>query len=149
MRTRTSALPLKVTSEAGESSDPQTYAIVGAAMLVHRELGAGFLEAVYSEALRIVLTSRGIPFKSEVDLPIRFQGRILSQGYRADLICYDAIIVELKALADMGGVEEAQVVNYLKASGLSRALLFNFGRKSLQYRRFILTREPEQSVESV
>jgi len=117
--------------------DPQTYAIIGAAMEVHRHLGHGFLEAVYREALRVELGTQGIPFHAEVRLPITFKGRLLSTSYRADLICYDQVLVELKALQTVGGAEEAQVLNYLKASGLSRALLLNFGAPSLEFRRLI------------
>ncbi|HTO73825.1 MAG TPA: GxxExxY protein [Gemmatimonadales bacterium] len=145
MRLRPSRRELRATGDANESSDPQTYAIIGAAMVVHRELGPGFLEAVYHEALAVVLSARGVPFRSQVDLPIRFQGRPLISGYRADLICFDEIIVELKALSDLGGIEEAQLLNYLKAGGLRRGLLLNFGRKSLQLRRLMLDCKSEQS----
>jgi GxxExxY protein len=120
-----------------DASDSQTFAIIGAAMEVHRHLGPGFLEAVYREAVRWELGDRHIPFQTEVHLPIQFKGRQLVTGYRADLVCYGQIIVELKALRHISSSEEAQVLNYLKASGLSRALLLNFGTKSLQCRRFV------------
>ena len=106
-------------------------------MAVHRQLGNGFLEAVYREALHAELTSRHIPFAAEVHLPIVFNGRRLSTSFRADLVCYDQVIVELKALREVGGPEEAQVLNYLKASGLGRALLLNFGSPSLTYCRLV------------
>jgi GxxExxY protein len=122
--------------------DPETFAIIGAAMEVHRHLGMGFLEAVYVEAvyveaLHYELTDRDIPFAAEVTLPITFKGRRLVTRYRADLVCYGQVIVELKALRDVGGPEMAQVLNYLKASGLTRGLLLNFGTPQLTYRRFI------------
>ena len=117
--------------------DPQTYTIIGAAMDVHRELGHGYLEAVYHEALRVELGARGIPYHSEVLLPISYKGRQLATSFRADLVCYEQVLVELKALRSVGGPEEAQVLNYLKASGLSRALLLNFGAPSLEFRRLI------------
>jgi GxxExxY protein len=106
-------------------------------MDVHRHRGHGFLEAVYPGALRAELGIRGIPFRAEVQLPITFKGRRLATSFRADLVCFDQVIVELKALRSVGGPEEAQVLNYLKASGLSRALLLNFGGPSLEYRRMV------------
>ena len=121
------------------SLDPQTYSIIGAAMEVHRELGCGFLEVVYREALWRELESRGVPFRSEVPLPVHFKGVRLPTGFRTDLICYGEVLVELKALRAIGGPEVAQVLNYLKASRLERGLLLNFGAPSLEFRRLILS----------
>jgi len=123
--------------------DPRTYAIIGAAMEVHRQLGCGFLEAVYQEALEIELAARGIPFRTQEQLLIRYKGQVLQATYRMDLLCYDSVVVELKALARLSSTEEAQVINYLKATGCSVGLLLNFGASSLQYKRFILTSKPE------
>src|SRR5690242_2275907 len=95
--------------------DEQTFAIIGAAMEVHRELGNGFLEAVYQDAFEIELRMRKIPFKREIALPVSYKGRTLPSFYKADFICHDEIVVEIKALARVGGVEESQVINYLKA----------------------------------
>lgn len=117
--------------------DPETYAIIGAAMEVHRQLGPGFLEAVYQEALEVELEVRGIPFRKEVRLPIRYKGRQLETIYRADFICFEAIIVETKAQDALTGVDEAQALNYLKATGLQRALLLNFGSPRLEYQRLV------------
>ena len=120
--------------------DKRTYAIIGAAMEVHKQLGSGFLEAVYQEALAIELTLRAIPFDREILLPITYKGQRLQTGYRADFICFENIVVELKALRRMGGVDEAQILNYLKVTKHPVGLILNFGGKSLEYRRYANTR---------
>ena len=106
-------------------------------MTVHRKLGCGFLEAVYQEALEIEFENQHIPFQREVPLAISYDGKILKKQYVADFTCYDKIIVELKALNSLESGHEAQVLNYLKATGLKLGLLINFGEKTLKYKRII------------
>ena len=117
--------------------DHQTYQIIGAALEVHSELGRGFLEPVYQEALELELDDRGIPFRSQVEMPVFYKGRKLKAHYRPDFVCYEEIIVELKALTRLGDGEWAQVMNYLKAGHRERGPLINFGSKSLEHKRFI------------
>jgi GxxExxY protein len=119
--------------------DPQTYAIIGACMAVHNELGHGFLEAVYQEALAIAFTRRNIPFVREKKLVILFSGVQLATHYEADFVCYDSIILELKALSDLIPANVAQVINALKATRFERGLLVNFGAPRLEYKRLILS----------
>jgi GxxExxY protein len=120
-----------------EERDPQTYAIIGAAMEIHRQLGYGFLEAVYQEAATIEFSLKGVPFAREVALPIKYKDILLSTHYRADFVCFSEIIVEFKALSRLSNVEESQLLNYLKATGLQRGLLINFGAASLQCKRLV------------
>ena len=119
--------------------DPHTFAIIGAAMAVHTELGCGFLESVYCKAMVLELEARRIPFRTEVPFPLAYKGRPLPLNYRADLVCFDEVVVEVKALRAIGPVEHAQAINYLKASKLARGLILNFGTGSLEYRRVVLS----------
>jgi GxxExxY protein len=109
-------------------------------MQVHRDLGPGFLEAVYQEALAIRFECDGIPFHREVPFAVVYEGRQLDAAYRADFLCYDGVIVELKAHATgLGHADWAQVLNYMRAGDLRTGLLLNFGTPSLQFKRFIWT----------
>ena len=117
-------------------------------MEVHRQLAHGFLEAVYQESLAIELTGLRIPFQREVDLPIRYKRQLLRCNYRADFVCFGEIVVELKAIAQLTGVDEVQVINELKATGFNRGLLMNFGSGSLEYKRLVFNlRESAQSAD--
>ena len=117
----------------------EVYAIVGAAIEVHKELGPGFLEAVYQEAMEWELSHRGIGFTSQEPLSVNCKGQELSSHYFADLLCLGKIIVELKALNRLSGREEAQVLNYLKATGLKVGLLINFGSHGrLEWKRLVM-----------
>lgn len=117
--------------------DPQTYAIIGAAMEVYKVLGHGFLEAVYQEALAEEFRQRGIAFSEQVELPIFYKGKTLPVYYRADFVVFKQIIVEIKALDMLTSHEKAQLLNYLKASAFHRGLLINFGARSLEHERLV------------
>jgi GxxExxY protein len=112
--------------------DPRTFAIIGAAMTVHRILGCGFLESVYRDALAIGFDLCRIPFTPEV------KGHELRGQYRIDFVCFSKIVVEVKARSTTGAADQAQVINYLAAAGHQTALLLNFGAQRLDYKRFVL-----------
>jgi GxxExxY protein len=121
-----------------DKRDPESYAILGAAMEVHSVLGHGFLEAVYQAALAVEFSTRGVRFMREAPLTVNYKGVGLGMGYRADFLCFDAIIVELKAQSQISSSDQGQVINYLKASGHRRALLINFDAPRLEYKRVVL-----------
>jgi len=114
-----------------------SYKVVGCAMEVHKELGSGFLESVYEAAMVVELEKQGIPFQLQKQFPVIYKG-VPVKDFAADLVIDDKIIVELKAISKLGAIERAQVINYLKATGLKLGLLINFGQTSLQYERLIL-----------
>ena len=116
----------------------EVYSIIGAAMAVHKNLGCGFLEAVYEEALIMELGFRNIPVEQQKQLSVFYKGVKLNKYYVADLICFHRIIVELKALSSLMSEHEAQVLNYLKVTNFKVGVLLNFGTKSLQYKRLVL-----------
>lgn len=120
----------------------EVYAIVGAAMEVYNDLGPGFLENVYQEAMEIELESRKIPSKSPQEIYIKYKGRTLNKFYIADLVCYEKVIVELKATDKLTLRDEGQLINYLKATGLKVGILINFGHfPSLEWKRLVFTKE--------
>jgi GxxExxY protein len=118
--------------------EKESYLIIGACFEVYNEKGCGFLEGVYQECLEIELGLRGIPYLAQKDLALEYKGSPLRQVYRPDLICFDRIIVELKALSKLTEEHRAQVHNYLKATGMRLGLLVNFGHHpGLQYERIV------------
>jgi len=103
------------------------YAIQGAIFDVYKEMGCGFLEAVYQECLEKEFCKRTIPFQPQVELQLNYKGEKLNQTYKPDFICYEKIIVEIKAVKELASEHKAQLLNYLKATGLELGLLVNFG----------------------
>src|SRR6059036_65994 len=103
--------------------DRETFAIIGAAMEVHRQLRHGFLELVYQTALALEFQDRGIPYAAEVALPIKYKSKLLECAYRADFICFTNVMVETKAIVQLINADDAQVINQLKATGFHRGLL--------------------------
>ena len=136
-------------TQISTGQDPRTHAIIGAAMEVHNQLGSGFLEVVYQEALALELTARQTPFRREVPLSIQYKGERLQCSYRADFICHESIIVETKAVSSLSGVEQAQLINYLKATGLNLGLLLNFGSPRLEVKRLRFDPNRCSSVQAV
>ncbi len=115
--------------------EEETGKILNACFEVHKELGNGFLEAVYQEALELEFKNQNIPYEREKLLPITYKGKLLEKEYYADFICYGKIVVELKAVAALTSSHKAQVINYLKASSNEIGLLINFGTNSLKWER--------------
>lgn len=133
--------PLILKRESGSAVlfREESYKIVGAAFRVYNELGHGFLEAVYQEALEIEFKRRGIPYEREKELKISYGGVELHQTYRADYICYGKIVVELKAVAELNDAHRSQVFNYLHASGFKLGILINFGcSREMEKERVVL-----------
>ena len=114
----------------------ETYLIIGAAMSVHRNLGCGFTEKVYQDALEVELKKSDIPYKREEPIHVQYQGVELNAVFVPDFICYDKIIVELKAVKDLEDMHRAQAINYGKVANAAVSLLINFGETSLKYERF-------------
>ncbi len=105
----------------------EAYRIQGAAFEVYKEIGCGFLESVYQECLENEFLLRGIPFSSQFELKLKYKGKVLKQTYKPDFTCYGKIIVEIKAVKDFTNEHQAQVLNYLKATGMELGILINFG----------------------
>lgn len=117
---------------------------------LYNELGPGFLENVYQEAMEVELASRNIPAKAVQELHIKYKGRDLRKFYIADLICYNKIIVEIKAMDKLALRDEGQLINYLKATGLKVGVLINFGHyPSLEWKRLVFTKNLLHSQKSM
>ena len=116
----------------------ESYKIIGAAMEVHRELGNGFLEAVYQEALALEFEEQNIQFEQEKEIEIYYKDLLLDKKYRTDFLCYNKIIIEIKAVSELVSEHESQILNYLNATENKLGILINFGTKSLQYKRMVL-----------
>jgi GxxExxY protein len=119
----------------------ESYKIIGAAMEVHRLLGCGFVEPVYQEALEKEFILRSIPYEREKELDINYKGHTLSKTFRADFICYDKIILELKDVTDFTDDHYAQIYSYIKASKMGLGILINFGKAHLDYIRIPASRK--------
>ena len=119
--------------------DPRTFKILGAAYEVHRVLGSGFLELFYKDALAVELKAREIPFRRELPCNIEYKGHPLRGEYRIDFVCFEEVILEVKARSSTGPADDAQVINYLTATKLHVALLLNFGGQRVDYKRFVRT----------
>ncbi len=120
-------------------NEKETYNILGACMTVHKEMGSGFLESVYQEALAKEFKEQEIQFEQQKRIKIYYKGELLKKYFMADFVCYDKIIVELKSASFMHQSGKAQLINYLKATKYEVGLLVNFGETSLQWKRFINT----------
>lgn len=120
-----------------DKGDDRTYQIIGAALEVHKNLGGGFLEAVYGDALELEFQEKGIPYEREKELHIYYKDKVLPHFYRPDFVCYGSVVVELKAVDDLTAQNQAQVINYLAATKCKVGLLLNFGKSSLQKKRFV------------
>jgi GxxExxY protein len=116
----------------------ESYQIIGACFEVYKEKGNGFLEAVYQECLEIEFSDREIPFIAQPRLRLEYKDRLLKQTYEADFICFDQIILEIKAVKTLADEHRAQVINYLKATGKPLGLLVNFGHHpKVEHERFV------------
>ena len=118
----------------------ETHNIIGAAMEVHRRMGPGFLEAVYQECLSLEFKMQEIPFVGQPRVQLEYRGHKLRREYVPDFVCYEKVIVEIKAAKKCGDVDSAQVINALKSSSKPVGLLMNFGESSLCWKRFANTR---------
>ena len=115
----------------------ESYKIIGACMKVHSELGAGFLESVYQEALEKQFIKEKIPYEREKITPIEFDGELLKKKFKADFICYDKIIIELKPVGYIYQNDEKQLLNYIRATKYKLGILACFGGKSFLYKRLV------------
>ncbi len=117
----------------------ESYRIMGACFEVYKEKGCGFLEAVFQECMQLEMGMQGIPFEAQKIIPLNYKGVPMVQTYKADLICFGNVLVELKAVSELSDEHRAQVLNYLHATGLRLGLLVNFGHyPKLQWERIVV-----------
>jgi GxxExxY protein len=122
----------------GLEPDPQTFQIIGAAMEVHRRMQRGLYELFYSAALAVEFELRQIPFYKDRPIRLQYKGRALEGTYKIDFVCFETVVVEVKAVSALTPADESQLLNYLAMTNLERGLLINFGTKSLEYKRRVL-----------
>ena len=115
--------------------EPMTYSIIGAAMEVHRQLGCGFTEKVYQDALEHELILQNIPYEREARMQVTYKGKVMASEFVPDFVCYNQIIVELKAVEELTSLHQAQAINYANVANMKVALLINFGTEMLEYKR--------------
>lgn len=115
----------------------ESYKIRGALFAVHNELGCGFLERVYQDALEVEFRMRNIPYEREKTIQVVYKGEPLGEPYRADFVCYGKVIIELKSVSEILDVHRAQIINYLKATKMKLGFLVNFGEESLNIERIV------------
>jgi GxxExxY protein len=134
---------------SSKEKDPETYAVIGACMQVHRTLGHGFLETIYQDAVEIELLHQRIPHERHAQLTINYRGVTIAHRYEPDFLCFGSVIVELKALSALDTAHDAQVIHYLKATGHERGLLINFGTPQLEFKRLVLSADYADSRREV
>lgn len=115
----------------------ESFAIIGAAMEVYNQLGSGFVEKVYQDALEIEFELRGIPYKREEHLPVFYKGRQIKHDFFVDFICYDKIVIECKAVSEILNIHKIQTLNYIKINNLKLGIVINFSNQSLEYKRIV------------
>lgn len=135
--------------DTDDTRDPQTYAIIGACMEIHKILGPGFTESVYHEAAKIEFPLHNVPFIHEALLAVYYRDIKLPTVFRTDFMCFEDVIVEFKAIPKLGDGEMKQMINELAASRKHRGLLINFGASRLEYKRVVFGTQPQNTVSSV
>jgi len=123
---------------ASDHRDPETYAVIGAAMEVHKELGSGFAREVYLDALEVEFGLREIPFVRNPPIMIHYKEVPLGAPLQVDFVCFDEVMLELKAVRELPEEDSSRVLQHLRATGLRRALLMNFGALRLDYKRLVI-----------
>ena len=124
----------------------ESYKIIGSCFEVYNELGPGYLEAVYQEALSVEFTKQNIPFVAQGEMNVFYKGIELKKKYYPDFRCFDIIILEIKAEENLSRVDESQLLNYLKGTKMPLGLLVNFGSDKLQYKRFANTMRKSANI---